>query len=152
MARLTPAELEEMVGTLVTEYGLGRVRERLQRLNVVVSSRHLGSAASLSRLLYPLTGGLGRDVPATRAVLALWEELLASRVDEEVARKLEELAQRINSCLDEKDEVIPERREELREAISSYRECLRSKVGDSMARLTMLSRAVPEVARWIRDS
>lgn len=152
MARLTAEEFNTFLEELVTGQGLGKVQDRLVRLNAVVSRRRLGSAQALARQLYPLTGGLDRDATPTRVLLALWEDFLGSRIGEETGKRLDELAEKVNACLEPSGGIQPDREAELHDALSAYRNELTTHVGESVARLTMLCRAVPEVARILRTS
>lgn len=152
MARLTANEFEALIRVLTEAHGLGKLQDRLVRLNAVVSRRRLGSETALARQLYPLTGGLERDGVATRVVLALWEELLGQKLEEDSSKRLDELAERVNACLTERHEVEPAKENELREALEAYRQELAGHVGEDAARLTMLCRAVPGVARLLRSS
>ena len=141
-----------MVEELVAFHRLGKLREKLLRSNTVVSGRLLGTSGAISRQLYQLTAGLAREGAPTQVVLALWEELLGSKLAEEVTKKLEESAERINACLTEELRVDPTREDELRAAVSEYHSALGEHVGERASRITMLTRAVPDVARVIRES
>ena len=152
MAQLSPEEFTELAEELVARHGLGRLQEKLIRTNLVVSRRRLASPEAIARALHPLTAGLAREGMATQLVLALWEEALGSQVDEESAKDLEELAGRINACLDASFEVADDKEEELKSALEAYRKRLADKVGERAARLTMLTRAVASVARRLRES
>ncbi|MEA2626818.1 MAG: hypothetical protein QOD06_2863 [Candidatus Binatota bacterium] len=152
MARLTLAEFGELVEELVEFHHLGMLREKLLRSNTVVSQRVLSSPTSIAHQLYQRTAGLGRDGLPTQVVLALWEELLGSKIDEESSKKLEEIADRINGCLTAAQDVDPAREQDLRSAIGDYRTTLAERAGDRASRLTMLTRAVPAVARVLRES
>lgn len=151
MARLNAGEFEQLIHLLAAAHGLGRLQDRLVRLNAVVSRRRLGNEASLARQLYPLTGGLERDGVATRVVLALWEEHLGSKLEEDASKRLDELAEQVNACLTESHGIAPGKDDDLRQALSAYREELARHVGEEAARLTMLCRAVPDVARLLRS-
>jgi hypothetical protein len=150
VAQLTPDEFRELTAELVTRHGLRAVQERLAKTNVVVSRRGISSEAAIARTLYGLTAGLAREGVATHVVVSLWEEGLGAALDEQGGRALEDLASQINACLTPKFEEDPERAPELEAAIESYRGKLAERVGDGAARLTMLMRAVPAVARRVR--
>lgn len=151
MARLLPDEFDRLIDELVSAQGLAKLQDKLLRAHAIVSRRRLGSAASLSRQLYQLTGGLERQALSSQVVLALWEELLGSKIDEGVGKELEATAEKINGCLTKGLNVAPERIAELRELLAAYRQKLASRVGETAARLTMLTRAVPDVARLLRE-
>jgi hypothetical protein len=140
-----------MVEELVRLEGLAKLQEKLLRSHALVSRRRLGSVDALARQLHQLTLGLERDGLATQVVLTLWEELLRQKLDEEAGRRLEELAEQINGCLLSGHEVDPAKEEEVRKVLSAYRSALAERVGDTPARLTMLTRAFPSIARLIRD-
>jgi hypothetical protein len=150
MAQLSPEEFRELTNELVERHGLGRLQEKLLRSNVVVSRRRVATPEAISRALHALTAGLAREGLPSQIVLALWEEALHGKVDEESAKGLEELAERINACLDEALEVASDKEDELRTALEEYRRRLGERIGERGARLTMLTRAVPSVARRLR--
>jgi hypothetical protein len=151
VARLTAAEFREMVEELVQLEGLAKLQEKLHRSHALVSRRRLGSIDALASQLHRLTLGLERDGLVTQVVVALWEELLRQKLDEEAGRQLEELAERINGCLLPTHEVDPAKEEDVCKALSAYRDALAVRVGDIAARLTMLTRAFPSIARLIRE-
>ena len=150
MAKLSAAEFEEFIHELIDAHTLGKLQDKLVRSHAVVSRRRLGSAEALSRQLYQLTLGLEREVLVTQVVLALWEEHLGSKLDETAAKALEAVAERINACLTPQLTVDAERESELRGALQEYQSMLTRRVGAKAAHLTMLTRAVPEVARRLR--
>lgn len=151
MAQLTPEEFRELTGELLARRGMRAVQERLAKSNVVVSRRGISSEAAMARTLYGLTAGLAREGAATHLVIAMWEEGLAAAIDDEAGRVLEDIAGRVNACLTPGLDEVPGREEELVRALESYRESLAARVGERAARLTMLMRAVPAVARRIRS-
>src|SRR5262249_10252800 len=112
----------------------------------------LGTVEALSRQLFQLTLGLERETLISQVVVALWEELLRDKIDEEASKQLEEMAEKINACLVDGKEVDPARESELRAALADYRAALAQRIGDTAARLTMLTRAYPAVARLIRET
>jgi hypothetical protein len=150
VARLSSPEFRELIDELVAFEGLARLQEKLVRSHVVVSRRRLGSAESIARQLYQLTLGLDRETLASQVVIALWEEMTNGKLDEEASKELEKIAERINACLDG-GEIDATKEVELRSALSDYRTALAAKLGEKAARLTMLSRAFPAVARIIRE-
>jgi hypothetical protein len=151
VARLSASEFRELTEELILVEGIAKLQEKLLRSRVLVSRRRLGSAEALSRQLYQLTLGLDREGLASQVVLALWEERLRSKVSEEAAKQLEEIAEKINGCLAPGNMIDPAKEAGLRESIAEYRAALRSQVGDAAARLTMLTRAFPAVAALIRE-
>jgi hypothetical protein len=148
---LSAAEFRELVDELVALDGLGKLQEKLLRSHAIVSRRRIGNAESLARQLYQLTLGLEREGLASQVVLALWEDLLGRKLDEEIGKQLESNAERINACLREGNEIDPDKEAELRIALAEYRATLATKLGETAARLTMLTRAFPAVARLIRE-
>ncbi|MGH7819217.1 MAG: hypothetical protein ACREQ9_05545 [Candidatus Binatia bacterium] len=151
MARLSAAEFEELIGELANVEGLAKLQEKIRRSHAVVSRRNLGSVQTLARQLYQLTLGLDRDGLASQVVLALWEDFLKQKLDEDATKQLEALADKINGCLISGKDVDPARESELRTALAEYRADLAKHVGDAAARLTMLTRAYPAVARLVRE-
>jgi hypothetical protein len=150
VAQLTPDEFHELTAEIVARHGLRAVQERLAKTNVIVSRRGISNETAIARTLYGLSAGLAREVAATHLVVSLWEEGLVSAIDDQRSRALEEIANQINTCLTPGFEEDPLRTHELDAAIQSYRAILAEIVGDAAARLTMLMRAVPVVARRIR--
>jgi hypothetical protein len=150
MARLSAAEFEELIGELANVEGLPKLQEKVRRSHAVVSRRRIGSVEALSRQLYQLTLGLDRDGLPSQVVLALWEDLLRRKLDEEAGKQLETLAEKINGCLSSGKDVDPARETELLAALGEYRQALAQHVGERAARLTMLTRAFPAVARLVR--
>lgn len=151
MARLSADEFVELIGELANVEGLPKLQEKILRSRALVSRRRLGTVEGLSRQLYQLTLGLDRDGIASQVVLALWEDLLQRKLDEEAGKQLETLAEKINDCLASGRDVDPARETELRAVLGEYRAALAAHVGDAAARLTMLTRAFPAVARLIRE-
>jgi hypothetical protein len=151
MARLTATEFEELVRVLASAEGLGRLQDKLLRTHALVSRRRLGSPEALARLLNQLTAGLEREHYVTRVVLALWEEEIGTKLEEAPAKELEAIAEEINGCLNDAREVAASREPDLRVALDRYRRLLAERIGESAARLTMIMRAYPSVARVVRE-
>jgi hypothetical protein len=151
MANLTSAEFTRAVTILADEMGLQRLRDRLVRLNGLVTRRKIPSPAALAEQLFMLSSGLRREVPATYAFHAIWSEALNEKLGEDGQKKLEELADAINACLDEKNQIRPEKAEELDPALAAYEEALAAVVDRETARLEMLLKAVPAVAAKLRS-
>jgi hypothetical protein len=152
VARLTAAEFRELIEELANVEGIGKLQSKLLRSRALVSRRSVGNVESLSRQLFQLTLGLEREVLASQVVVALWEELLREKLGEEAAKRLEDIAEKINACLVDGKDVDSARESDLRAALAEYRGALAEHVGDVAARLTMLTRAFPAVARLIRES
>ena len=151
MARLSPAEFRELIDELVKVDGVGKLQEKLLRSRALVSRRRLGSVDQLSRQLYQLTVGLDRDGLVSQVVVALWEERLRQGLDEQASKRLEEIGEKVNACLAGGHGIDPAKVTDLRSALAEYRRELAEHVGEVAARLTMLVRAFPAVARLLRD-
>ncbi len=151
MARLSPSEFRELIDELSKVEGLGKFQEKLRRSRAIVSRRSSGNVDALSRQLYQLTLGLERDGLVSQVVVALWEEKLRQGLDEEASKRLEEIGEKVNACLSGGLDIDPLKESELRGALAEYRGALADHVGDVAARLTMLLRAFPAVARLLRD-
>ena len=151
MARLSASEFRELIDELVKVEGLGKLQDKLLRSRALVSRRRVGNVDLLSRQLYQLTLGLDRDGLVSQVVVALWEERLRQGLDEEAAKRLEEIGEKVNACLAGGREVDPSKEGDLRAALAEYRGALAEHVGEVGARLTMLMRAFPSVARLLRD-
>jgi hypothetical protein len=151
VARLSRSEFRELIDELVKVDGVGKLQEKLLRSRALVSRRRLGSVDQLSRQLYQLTLGLDRDGIVSQVVVALWEERLRQGLDEQASKRLEEIGEKVNACLAGGRELDPAKEGDLRSALAEYRDALAEHVGDVAARLTMLVRAFPAVARLLRD-
>jgi len=150
MAHLTQDEFTRAITILAEDLGLQRLRDRLVRLNALVTRRRAVSAERLAEQLYQLTGGLRRQVPATVAIHSLWTEQLNTRIDEDSEKALEEVAKQINSCLGERDAIMAEKEAELDGYLQQYEQRLTALAGPERARLDMLLKAVPRVAERLR--
>jgi hypothetical protein len=151
MAQLTAAEFAEAVALLADHHGVARLRERLARMNAFTSRRGLNTPAAIAERLHSLTGGLRRPVPATYAFSAVWNELVSERMGSDGEKRLEALADRVNACLAPDEAILPGKEEDLDRALAGYREALEAAVGDVVARLDMLLKAVPAVAERLRQ-
>jgi hypothetical protein len=151
MANLTQQEFAQAVELLVEDLGLQRLRDRLVRLNALVTRRKLSSAQQLADQLYLLTGGLRRQIPATLAFQGIWTESVNEKLGEDGEKALEEDADKINACLGEKDKILPEKESELDAALLQYSKRLADSVGFERARIDMLLKAVPDVAAKLRE-
>lgn len=150
MANLTQQEFAQAVQLMADELGLQRLRDRFVRLNALVTRRRVASSQALSDQLYMLTGGLRRQVPATLAFHSLWSEGVNEKIGEEGEKELEKIAEKINACLGDRDEIVAEKGGELADALCEYEGRLVGKVGPERARLDMLLKTVPAVASKLR--
>ena len=151
MAVLTQKEFQRAIALLADEMGLQRLRDKLIRLNALVTRRKIPSPAALADQLYMLTAGLRRQVPATYAFHALWTERINTKLGEDGEKEIEKLAEGINACLDGKDQIITDRTTDLQTALATYRQALATAVGEETARLDMILKAVPAVAKQLRE-
>ena len=150
MANLTQQEFAQAVELMAEDFGLQRLRDQFVRLNALVTRRRVASAQKLAEQLYMLTGGLRRQVPATIAFQSLWAERVNEKIGEDAEKELEKLAEKINSCLGERDAVVEEKSGELNEAVRVYEGRLVAMIGPERARIDMLLKAVPAVATMLR--
>ena len=150
MAQLTQKEFQHAIALLAGEMGLQRLRDRLVRINALVTRRKAASAESLADQLYMLTGGLRRQVPATFGFYALWNETLHAKVGEEGEKHLEQLAEAVNACLGDDDAIRDEKAADLDAALAEYEGALATAAGPELARTDMLLKAVPAVATKLR--
>jgi hypothetical protein len=151
MAHLTQQEFSQAVNLMAEELGLQGLRDRLVRLNALVTRRRVASADRLANQLYMLTSGLRRQVPATVAFHSLWAEQVNARVGEEGEKELEKLAEQINACLDQRHEILPEKEGELESTLQQYEQRLANTIGSQKARIDMLLKAMPAVATKLRS-
>jgi predicted NBD/HSP70 family sugar kinase len=150
MAQLTQTEFRHAVTLLADEMGLQRLRDRMVRLNGLVTRRKVGSPDSLADQIYMLSSGLRREVPATFAFLALWNESLHAKLGEDGEKTLETLAEKVNACLGDDNEILQDKAADLDAAIAEYDQTLSAVVGAEKARMDMLLKAVPAVAAKLR--
>jgi hypothetical protein len=150
MAHLTADEFSLTIRILAEDLGLHRLRERLVKLNALVMRRRAASPEALAEQLYMLTGGLRRQVPATVALQGLWSERVSERLGEEGDKELEELAEKINGCLGDRDQIAADKETEIDDLLERYEERLARSIGGQRARLDMLLKAVPAVAAKLR--
>ena len=151
MAQLTVKEFEEVVSTLADHLRMDRFHEKLLKANALVSRRRPASVQALAGQLYQLSAGLRRNHPARYAVELLWQEMLTENVKEEHGKMLETLTERINACLTEKLEVIPEKQEDLTSALGAYHQAVAALTSDDVAYLEIIMRASSDVARFLRE-
>jgi hypothetical protein len=150
MAQLTAAEFTQAIAALAEYHGVERLRDKLARMNAFTSRRGLNSAAAIAERLHMLSGGLRRQVPATYAFSSLWSEMVSTRLGEDGEKQLETLAEGVNACLGEDDDLVPGKEQELDTALAAYRTALAGATGAEVARLDMLLKAVPAVAERLR--
>jgi len=151
MAFLNQKEFHQAIELLAEEMGLQRLRDKLVRLHGFVTRRSVNSPATLADQLYLLSSGLRRQAPATFAFHGVWTDALNEKIGKEGEEKLEELAKAVNECLSETDEIVTEKEAELRKALGVYAQALQEKVGERFAYLDMLLKAVPGVAKMLRE-
>ena len=113
MANLTQQEFTRAIELLAEDLGLQRLRDRFVRLNALVTRRRAVSAQRLADQLYLLTGGMRRQIAATVAVHSIWTERVNEKLGEDGEKAFEEIAEKINACLGERDSVVAEKEEEL---------------------------------------
>ncbi len=151
MAQLTPKEFDDLITRLAEHFSLARFHERLLKANALVSRKRPPTAQALATQLYQLSAGLRRDHPARYVVEILWQDMLSGRVTDEHSKTLETLAERINGCLTERLEVIPEKGPELLAALGAYHQAVAALTSDEVAYLEMLLRASSGVAQFLRE-
>lgn len=150
MANLTLEEFEEALGVLAEGGPAEKLRDRLARLNAFHSRRGMNSLRALAERLFALSSGLRRDVPPTRAFQALWMEYIGHRLTENSGHRLDELADQINTHLQEGGAIKEGEQEALDTTVAEYEDLLARKVGGVAARLDTLQKAVPAVAALLR--
>jgi hypothetical protein len=151
MARLTAPEFTDAVGTLAEHFGVERLRDKLAAIGAFQSRKGLTSATALADRLYRLSGGLRMPVAATYAFSHLWGEMLQARLGgEESEKALEAIAEKVNSCLDEKEEIVAGKEDDLDRALAEYRDAVAKAMGPKVAHYDMLLKSVPAVADRVR--
>ena len=151
MAQLTTPEFDTLITLLAEHLSLDRLHERLLKANALVSRKRPPTAQALAAQLYQLSAGLRRAHPARYAVEVLWQEMLSARVTEEHSKTLETLAERVNACLTERLEVLPEKSAELLAALGAYYQAVAALTSDEVAYVEVLLRASTDVARFFRE-
>ena len=150
MAQLTQKEFRNAIALLAKETGLQRLRDRFVKLNALVTRRKVASPDNLADQLYMLSSGLRRQVAATYAFHAVWGEHLQAKLGEDGEKNLEKLAEVVNTCLGEDDQIHPDKAAELDAALAEYERALSTVVGSDVARMDMLMKAVPAIAEKLR--
>ena len=151
MAQLTVKEFDDLVGNLVTHLGLNQFYEKLLRANAVVSRKRPASVQALATQLYQLSAGLRREHPSRYAVEVLWQDMLSKSVSEEQNKTIEGLIEKVNTCLTDRLEIIPEKTDDLVTALGDYHRGLASLTNDEVAYMELLLRATGDVARFLRE-
>jgi hypothetical protein len=151
MAQLTAKEFEDVIALLANHMRLDRFHEKLLKANALVSRKRPPSAQALAGQLYQLSAGLRRNHPARYAVELLWQEMLGETIKEEHSKMLESLADRVNACLTEKLEVIPDKSTELLSTLGSYHQAVAALTNDEIAYLEILMRGSTDVAQFLRE-
>jgi hypothetical protein len=152
MAHLTQKEFQQAIALLATQMGLQRLRDRFVQLNGLVTRRKVASPESLADQLYLLSSGLRRQVPATYAFHAIWNESLKAKLGEEGEKQLETIADAVNACLGADEQILAEKVADLDVALGEYERMLSGAIGPEMARVDMLMKAVPAIAEKLRAS
>ena len=152
MAQLTIKEFEDVVVILANHLRLDRFHEKLLKANALVSRKRPSSPQALAGQLYQLSAGLRRNHPARYAIELLWQEMLAETVKEEHGKMLETLTDRINACLTDKLEVVPEKQPELISALGAYHQAVAALTTEEIASLEIIMRASTDVARFLREN
>jgi len=151
MASLTTAEFTDCVGALSEHYGVERLRDKLAAIGAFKSRKGLTTAAALAERLHHLSGGLRLPVAATYAFSHLWAEMLSAKLGgEENEKTLEALAEKVNACLDGKEQIVAGKEAELDQAIGAYRAAVAKASGPRVAHYDMLLKSVPAVAERVR--
>lgn len=151
MANLKVEEFNQLIGFLVADHGLQSLRDKLVRLNALVTRRKAISTERLASQLYTLTGGLRREVPPTIAIHSLWAEQVNKGLGEDGEKELEEIAEQINECLGDRDRIIEGKSDEIAGHVRRYEMRLAAAIGADRARVDMILKAVPDVADLLRS-
>jgi hypothetical protein len=151
MAQLTTKEFEDLINVLADHMGLNGFYDKLLKANALVSRKRPSNVQALATQLYQLSAGLRRDHPSRYAVEVLWQEMLSTKVTEEHAKTIETLAERVNSYLSPRLEVIPEKSADLLAALGAYHQAIAALTNDEIAYTEMLLRATTDVARFLRE-
>ena len=151
MASLTNTEFTEAVGALAEHYGIERLRDKLATIGAFQSRKGLTSAGAIADRLHRLSGGLRLPVTATYAFSHVWSQMLSEKLGgQEYEKTLEDLADKVNACLDEKEQVVAGKEADLDQALAAYREAIGKATGAKVAHYDMLLKSVPAVADRVR--
>lgn len=151
MAQLTMKEFDDIVQKLVDHLGFNQFYEKLIKANAVVSRKRPANVQALATQLYQLSAGLRREHPARYAVEVLWQDMLSKSVAEEQNKTIEGLIEKVNACLTERFEIIPQKTDDLVAALGDYHRGLATFTDDEVAYTEMLLRATADVARFLRE-
>lgn len=151
MAFLTQKEFERSIQLLADAQGLDRLRDKFFKLRGLVTRRGFKSADNLAAQIYQLSGGLRREVPSNFAFQAIWSEHIGGLVGEGADERFEKLADAVNVCLDGSEGILDDKRSDLEAALFAYEAALTESIGQEMARLDMILKAVPAIAELLRQ-
>jgi len=151
MAHVTSREFDTLIQLLTEQYGLSALHARLLKANALVSHKRPSRWQPLANQLYQLSAGLRRDHPARYALEMLWQELISGVTEGVEQETFDALAERINACLTEKFEVIPDRQTDLIAALGAYHHTLASIASADVAYIEILLRASKDVAQFLRE-
>ena len=151
MAHVTSREFDTLIQLLTEQYGLSALHARLLKANALVSHKRPPRWQPLANQLYQLSAGLRRDHPARYALEMLWQELISGKTEGVEQETFDTLAERINVCLTEKFEVIPDRQADLIAALGAYHHTLAGVSSADIAYIEILLRASKDVARFLRE-
>ncbi len=151
MAQLTVNEFNETVLKLVDYLGLNQFYDKLIKANAVVSRKRPANAQVLATQLYQLSAGLRREHPARYAIEVLWQDMLSKSISDEQNKTIEGLIEKVNTCLTERFEIIPEKTSDLVAALGDYHRSLATLTSDDVAYVELLLRATGDVARFLRE-
>lgn len=151
MAHVTSREFDTLIQLLTEQHGLSALHARLLKANALVSHKRPPRWQPLANQLYQLSAGLRRDHPARYALEMLWQELISEITEDLQQETFDALAERINACLTEKFEVIPDRQTDLIAALGAYHHTLASVASADIAYIEILLRASKDVAQFLRE-
>ncbi len=151
MAHVTSREFDTLIQLLAEQCGLSVLHARLLKANALVSHKRPARWQPLANQLYQLSAGLRRAHPARYAIEMLWQEMISEATEDVEQEALDALAARINECLTEKFEVIPDRQTDLIAALGAYHHTLSSRSSPDVAYIEILLRASKEVAQFLRE-
>ena len=151
MAHVISREFDTLIQLLTEQYGLNALHARLLKANALVSHKRPPRWQPLANQLYQLSAGLRREHPARYAIEMLWQELISEATEGVEQETFDTLAERINACLTEKFEVIPDRQTDLIAALGAYHHTLASVSSADIAYIEILLRASKDVAQFLRE-
>jgi len=151
MAQLTMNEFNDIVSKLVDYLGVNQFYDKLIKANAVVSRKRPSNVQALTAQLYQLSAGLRREHPARYTIEVLWQDMLSKSVSDEQNKQIESLIEKVNTCLTERFEIIPEKTTDLVAALGDYHRSLATLTNDNVAYIELLLRATGDVARFLRE-